>query len=133
MGLDIWCKCDGVEFRAGSYSGYNAWRETLAELAGIKNLEAWWKEQGSALNRKGETPFHELINFSDCEGKLPYKECVELLADFSLLNLKLSKIRWQKLETINSKKEWDWFKMKYYLWFNAFIHCVHKKCHIIFG
>jgi len=49
-------------FRAGSYSGYNAWRNWLARLAGWKNAENCW------LNGSAGGPFRELIDFADNEG-----------------------------------------------------------------
>lgn len=52
-------------FRAGSYSGYNAFRDTLSViLQGEKDHHAW-----SRVANEGYTkPFDLLINFSDCDG-----------------------------------------------------------------
>lgn len=74
-------------FRAGSYSGYNAWRERLAELAGypaepserdgkgLRHDEGAWSAKGG--------PFHELINFSDCEGDIGPVISAKLAKDFA--------------------------------------------------
>lgn len=53
---------DEVHFRAGSYSGYNRWREWLARSAGT-TPEAIWSEGGTTGN-----DLDLLINFSDCDG-----------------------------------------------------------------
>lgn len=69
---------DTLDFRAGSYSGYNAWRETLCEREnGVSPAEVWkepvvWKDAA----------FFELINFSDCEGTIGPLACARLAQDF---------------------------------------------------
>ncbi len=55
-------------FRAGSYSGYNAWRADLQEQF---NPE-----------RDPESPFYELIWFADNEGAIGPEAARDLLADF---------------------------------------------------
>ncbi len=47
-------------FRAGSYDGYNTWREQLAALVGTTPEDVWANPQPG--------PFMELINFADNEG-----------------------------------------------------------------
>lgn len=77
-------------FRAGSYRGYNAWREELAKLAGYSAVPvdryntgkvemrhdygAWQAESG---------PFLELIEFSDCEGTIGSTVSAKLAKDFA--------------------------------------------------
>ena len=75
------------EFRAGSYSGYNNWRNELAKLAGYAptpvdiggmtrtryDATAWKLRQG---------PFWELINFSDSEGVIGPDVCKKVYQDF---------------------------------------------------
>lgn len=81
------CVCassqDSMGFRAGSYSGYSAWREALARMAGYageghtagdSSLQAVWDAQ--------EGPFWELIVFSDCEGAIGPSVSAKLSADF---------------------------------------------------
>lgn len=55
-----------MHFRAGSYFGYNDWRDSLHEM--VKDIE--------------DNPFSELIYFSDCEGVLGPKICAKLYQDF---------------------------------------------------
>lgn len=67
-----------IKFRAGSYSGYNSWRNQLCQMAhGISDEELWntpEKYQGK--------PFYELIDFSDCEGYIGHIFCKKLAKDF---------------------------------------------------
>jgi hypothetical protein len=51
-------------FRAGSYSGYNWWRDELANMA-------------------RPPAFEELVNFSDCEGTIGHLTSAKLAADFA--------------------------------------------------
>jgi hypothetical protein len=64
-------------FRAGSYVGYNNWREKLARIAGYTPEECW-----NNPNKCKDLPFYELVNFSDCEGTLGTAVCKELAKDF---------------------------------------------------
>lgn len=63
-------------FRAGSYGGYNAWRDDLAQFAAGIPAEGYWKGGDEDL------PFYELINFSDCEGTIGPLAAKDLLEDF---------------------------------------------------
>jgi len=85
---DITTRADGLEsgrytfdksvsFRAGSYSGYNQWRDWLAKLSGWKSAEACW----GVTHSKG--PFYELINFSDCSGVIGPATSKKLAKDFA--------------------------------------------------
>ena len=66
-------------FRAGSYSGYNAWRSLLCVFAlGVEPKEVW-----NAPKRFEGKPFTLLINFSDCEGEIGPKACAILARDFA--------------------------------------------------
>lgn len=78
---------DKSRFSAGTYSGYNDWRESLAKLAGYPFLNpdgddarhghsraAWLAEGGD---------FWELINFTDCDGIIGSKVSKKLFLDFS--------------------------------------------------
>jgi len=66
-----------ISFRAGSYGGYNQWRNQLAILAGYDSAENVWE-----MEHPWGKPFVELINFSDCEGTIGSALCVKLLKDF---------------------------------------------------
>lgn len=89
-----------INFRAGSYGGYNAWRADLAALVGLDPQACW---DGTIT----EGPFYELINFSDCEGTLGTAVCKKLLADFEAHADKLN-------------KNADYFTTKYIEWMQAF-------------
>lgn len=66
-------------FRAGSYSGYNNWRNSLAQLAGYESIDG--RHDKGAWETDGG-PFWELITFSDCEGVIGSHVSKKLLADF---------------------------------------------------
>lgn len=64
-------------FRAGSYSGYNAWRDALCRAVhGISAKEYWITIAGQDL------AFDELINFADNEGIIGTAVCAKLAGDF---------------------------------------------------
>lgn len=70
---------EDTSFRAGSYSGYNWWREHLCKFAlGCEPGELW--EDPEDFEGK---PFVELINFSDCEGAIGPRTSAKLAADFA--------------------------------------------------
>lgn len=75
----VYTSTETYGFRAGSYSGYNTWRNELAKMAGYPEIKgrydegAWEEESG---------PFLDLINYSDCEGVIGTGVCKNLLADF---------------------------------------------------
>ena len=65
-------------FRAGSYSSYNWWRDQLARFAhGVPAEEVW----AHPRRYKGK-PFVELIDFTDCDGRIGTPVAAKLLADF---------------------------------------------------
>ena len=69
---------EAVGFRAGSYSGYNNWREALSIFAlGVRPTIVWHDAA-----RFQDRPFYYLINFSDCEGIITGNAAKALLADF---------------------------------------------------
>ena len=67
-----------VEFRAGSYSAYNAFRDLLARFALDAPAEDVWKDPGRFHGR----PFYELINFADNEGTIGPRTSAKLARDF---------------------------------------------------
>ena len=75
---------DRHHFRAGSYSGYNAWREELAELAGYPLTEGdrGLRHDSGAWDAT-EGPFWELINFADNEGTIGPVVSAKLAKDFA--------------------------------------------------
>src|SRR2546429_5108682 len=106
----------GVElsFRAGSYSGYNVWREQLAELAGYpKRLHFSDHKPPEELHAAGaweatHGPFWELINFSDCEGVIGAKTSAKLAQDFAEHQVKAD------------AHADEWFRDLYAIWRRAF-------------
>lgn len=80
---------DSMDFRAGSYGGYSAWREELAKLAGypLTDHEAYGghieKRHAAGAWAATEGPFWELINFSDCEGVIGPTVAAKLARDFA--------------------------------------------------
>jgi len=85
---------DSIEgsFNAGSYSGYNTWRNQLAIMAGYDSADEVFKSfdsesrllklkklNGDEVKMK---PFYELIYFSDCEGIIGPEICKKLYQDF---------------------------------------------------
>lgn len=71
-----------LSFRAGSYGGYNLWRDELAALAGFPDSGAKRGHAESAW-KAASGPFYELINFSDCEGTIGPLTSAKLARDFA--------------------------------------------------
>lgn len=63
---------DSVKMRAGSYGGYNSWRNLLREFSKTLPVDA-----------DGYYAFYELINYSDCEGVIGTMCSTKLYKDFS--------------------------------------------------
>lgn len=72
----------------GGYGYYNSWREALAKLAGYPLTEYRTSYSGpeqshaAACWQGQESPFYELINFSDCEGTIGTAVSAKLAKDF---------------------------------------------------
>ena len=68
-------------FKAGSYGGYNEWRETLCRIAiGTSPKEVWARPDAYR-----DQSLYELIDFSDCEGVIGAKTCAKLAVDLAEL------------------------------------------------
>ena len=110
-------------FYAGSYGGYNVWRNLLSILAGYKNSEYVWKNFNNLIRKNklnvinGENisfpPFYELINFSDAEGIICSDICKKLYKDFVDFDEKAQ-------EKIHDEKFGEYFYEKYKEWTQAF-------------
>lgn len=76
-------------FRAGSYGGYNNWREWLAKVAGYPLTEYRDAYRGvrqlhaAACWQGAQGPFSELIDFSDAEGTIGPGVAAKLAKDFA--------------------------------------------------
>lgn len=104
---------DAGGFRAGSYGGYNRWREQLAELAGYELTEfddygRVAKCHAAACWHGAEGPFSELINFSDCEGVIGATVSAKLARDF------------KEFQDKADQHYDEYFKEKYAEWRKAF-------------
>lgn len=102
-----------IDFRAGSYSGYNLWREELAKLAGYPALSDPRRDRSGPRHDVGawnadSGPFWELINFSDCEGVIGATVAAKVLRDFVEFQPKAD------------AHQGDWFRDRYALWRKAF-------------
>lgn len=103
---------DRFGFLAGSYGGYNGWREQLAKLAGypVGQYEKYGKMYDShclACWNGATGPFSELINFSDCEGVIGAAVAAKLAKDFADFQSKADECD-------------DFFTLKYAEWRKAF-------------
>ena len=78
MGLDISVEPNGDSFRAGSYSSFHNWRSWLASVSSGVNLDELYEK--NVWN--SDMPFIDLLNHSDCDGKLGKRECKRLSKDF---------------------------------------------------
>lgn len=105
-------------FRAGSYSGYNTWRDQLAELSGAyaetmpsPGEYAYGRMSfaaGAWRDEVTEGPFYELLNFSDCEGVIGAAVSAKLARDFAALQ-----------EKADAHPD-EYFRAKYREWRKAF-------------
>jgi hypothetical protein len=102
---------ESIGFRAGSYSGYSEWRGMLARF-GMGTDPRWvWSEPETFK----DTPFFELVNFSDCEGSIGPEACADLSVDFETMRDEILNSRsWPRPE------DWDWFVDLYDTWASAF-------------
>ena len=96
-------------FRAGSYSGYNRWREALADAVGMPSPRDVWDGKVEA------GPMYELINFSDCEGTIGPVVSAKLARDFDEQRDRVT--GWA---AIQPREDREYFLRKYEEWASAF-------------
>jgi hypothetical protein len=94
---------DRMHFRAGSYGGYNEWRERLCILAHGVLPGRIWREPEPFIGAL----FFELIKFGDNEGIIGPRTSTKLAQDFA---------SWQ---TTADEAE-EWFRKLYARWRRAF-------------
>jgi hypothetical protein len=99
-----------VDFRAGSYSGYNAWRSWLARLVGTTDQEVW--------DNPVAGPFVELIWFSDCEGVIGPVTSRKLANDFQA---------WDERAKVFKDEDRGYYGL-YQLWAQAFELAADTGC-----
>lgn len=107
-------------FKAGSYSGYSAWREWLAELAGYRALhDPEHLDRPHSLGAFAATggPFWELINFYDNEGQIGPVVSAKLAGDFAA---------WDERAKAASPDGWEYDRYK--LWQAAFVWAADGGC-----
>jgi hypothetical protein len=68
-----------ASFRVGSYGYYNWWRGELSRFALGVEADDVWMEPGDFRGR----PFVELIDFTDCDGRIGTTVAAKLAADFT--------------------------------------------------
>lgn len=79
---------ESTDFRAGSYGGYNAWRNQLAQLAGypLTKYRFFGSDRegydGGAW-AAGQGPFFEQIQFTDCDGTIGPVVSAKLAKDYA--------------------------------------------------
>ncbi len=91
---------DLVKFRAGSYSGYNQWRDWLARLVGFKDAEDCW-DNGTAGG-----PFYELINFANNKGVIGPVVAAKLAKDFEHWETKAESFSYPERYNIEKYRGW---------------------------
>lgn len=105
---------DSFGFRAGSYIGYNQWRNELAKLAGYEAIpystfgEPEQLRFDAAAWKATDGHFWELICFADNEGVIGTAVSAKLAADFAAHQAKA-----------DAHPE-DWFRNRYADWRRAF-------------
>jgi hypothetical protein len=99
----VYSAADSFGFRAGSYGGYNSWRDWLARISGWGSAKACWN------SRKTGDPFYELINFSDCEGIIGPRVAAKLAKDFADHAIKAKALSAED-DTYYFEKYGDWQK-----------------------
>lgn len=103
---------DSYSFRAGSYSGYNTWREQLCRSAlNVDPQEVWSNEE-----QYQDKPFFELIHFSDCEGSIGPAACADLHQDF----LTWGEAIRQDFEKLDAESGWGYYVGGLDEWAKAF-------------
>lgn len=96
------------DFRAGSYSGYNYFRNKLCKLALDVDAEQVWNN----LNDFADQPFVDLINFSDCEGAIGPVTSARLFKDFEKYL--------DKAKALKKEGPYDYFLDTYVSFMDAF-------------
>lgn len=99
------------DFRAGSYSGYNYWRDLLSRAALKVPAQTVWKNP----DQFRDLPFYWLVNFSDCEGYIGPEKCAILLKNFTELRATVE----ASLPASDTAWPPDEFMTRYDMWMTA--------------
>lgn len=95
-------------FQAGSYGGYNAWREDLARQFNPYGPGGGTGRLGDVSSPDPNGPFFELIWFADDAGCIGELAAIELLADFR-----------QHAAAYAPRRDQEHFREKYAAWTRA--------------
>lgn len=100
-------RCDGekLAFGAGTYGGYNTWRNHLSLMATRYEAKRIWNVRDLVETRA--LPFYELIDFSDAEGVIGSFAAKELVVDFAMY------------QTLADAQADEYFRTRYTLWRKA--------------
>lgn len=107
---------ENIDFRAGSYSSYNAWRNQLAQLAGYpltKSAGPDGETEGydAGAWSSSEGPFFEQIKFTDSDGSIGPIVSAKLANDYAQYSEKAEQVggifwvlyeEWQRAFTLAS-------------------------------
>lgn len=74
----VYAYAESMDWGAGSYSGYNLWRDWLSRAALGVPAERVWGRNFARFRNRGVA---WLVNFSDCEGFIGAEVCARILAD----------------------------------------------------
>ena len=109
-----WYRIEGEsgDFLAGSYNGYNRWREQLAKMAHNATPEEIWKDQEAWRGKA----FFELIHFADNEGCIGPQTSAKLARDFAEHQERAEAFA----KTLPGPLDGKWFIDKYNRWRKAF-------------
>ena len=118
-------------FRAGSYSGYGWFRDTLTSLADVAISE---NEMLKEKYGEDSEPFTSLTNFSDCEGYLGPFTCSmlsEVFTDFEkpIIQDIIKMAKYGGRNDVYDKytrDDLDYFIIKYREWREAFVETAGK-------
>lgn len=90
------------DFRAGSYSSYNEWRNWLSLTMLDVLARTVWENRAQYVGK----PFYELIGFSDAEGIIGSVVAQKLAADFSEHQSKIERYKEGELWHIARYADW---------------------------
>ena len=100
-----------LDFRAGSYSGYNTYRKMISEcFLDTTQNEVWDNEK----KFEGK-PFYEQVNFSDCEGFIGPEASAKLAVDY-----KEGRDQWYEYLRESGETQIEYYMSKYDQWTKAF-------------
>ena len=148
MGLDIACATHG--FRAGSYSGFGAFRDWLARQIGDKDYDDYcskteeivgdWGDKVGMSKLAHKAFLGPLMWHSDCDGYIGPKNAQVLLDNLETVKAKLKPMRELKLSRIENKEEGEspyeaevWFRAKLEDWITVCKDAIEDNHKIWFG